>query len=318
MNKDVYILGIPMDLGAGRRGVDMGPSALRLAELHEGIENLGYTLSDYGNVEVPIPQSVRAQNFLKDEQVSAAGTASKVENAHYADAIVTICQKAYQRLKALPENGLPIVLGGDHAVSMGSVAGMVHNEHRQAQGRTGVIWVDAHSDLNTPKTSPSGNVHGMPLATLLGFEESGLQNIWGGGAVIQPEDVVYIGLRSVDADERALIHKHNIRAYSMLEIDAKGIKQIVEESLQHLSHVANIHVSFDADALDPRIAPGVGTPVEGGLSYREAHLLMEMLSDSGRITSIDLVEVNPILDEHNRTGKIMVDLLLSLLGQRIL
>lgn len=320
MNKTVHILGIPMDLGAGRRGVDMGPSAIRLAKLHEEVESLGYELLDHGNVEVPIPQSVRAQHFAKYEQVSASGATSPVKNAHYADSIITICQQAYSKLKDLPEDAFPVILGGDHAISIGSVAGVAHNPHHQArgEGRTGVLWVDAHSDLNTPAISPSGNVHGMPLATLLDLEKTALSNVWGGGAILRPEDIVYIGLRSVDAEEKRLIREHNIKAYDTNAIDFKGLNKVIDESLEYLAHVDNLHVSFDADVLDPSIAPGVGTPVNGGLTFREAHYLMERLAASGRVTSVDLVEVNPILDNTNSTGKIMVDLLLSLLGRTVL
>lgn len=318
MNKTVHILGIPMDLGAGQRGVDMGPSALRLAKLHEEIEALGYKMCDHGNIKVPIPQSARAQHFAKYEQVSASGVTSPIKNAHYADAIITICQETYNKLKALPENAFPVILGGDHAIALGSVAGMAHNPHRQAQGRTGVLWIDAHADLNTPETSPSGNVHGMPLATLLGMEKAGLANVWGGGAIIRPEDVVYIGLRSVDQEEKRMIREYNIRAYDISAIDLKGIDGVIKESLAHLKDVDNLHVSFDADALDPSIAPGVGTPVNGGLTFREAHYIMESLATSKRVTSVDLVEVNPVLGSHNQTGKIMVDLLLSLLGRTVL
>ena len=195
---------------------------------------------------------------------------------------------------------------------MGSVAGV-------ARGfRTGVVWIDAHADLNTPETSPSGNIHGMPLAHLLGLGDSRLLSIWGGGALLQPEDIVFIGLRSLDGAERELIKGEGIRAYTMKEIDTRGMAHVASEALDHLTGVERLHISFDADALDPDLAPGVGTPVPGGLRYRETHLLMELLADSGRVTSLDLVEVNPILDIQNRTAQTMIEMAASLLGKRIL
>ena len=299
MMKTLSIFGIPMDLGAGRRGVDMGPSALRLAQLAKTLENLGYDVTDYGNINVSVAEAV--ENAVSED-----------ENLHYKSAILQACQATYDKLRSLDSDTIPIILGGDHSISMGSVAGV------SERGRTGVIWVDAHSDVNTPSTSPSGNVHGMPLAHLLGYGDTDLRNIWGGGAAIKAEDIVFIGLRSVDKGERQFIHEHGISAYTMADIDQHGIARVATETLEQLADLDYIHVSFDADSLDPMIAPGVGTPVPGGLSYREAHLLMELFAASEKITSVDLVEVNPILDTKNVTAEIMVEMCSSLLGKSIL
>ena len=291
----ISILGIPLDLGAGRRGVDMGPSALRLAGLAKSLTMLGHTVFDYGNVQMPVAEALVSSNGL-----------------HYAETIAETCRQAFLELTRVPKEGFPIALGGDHSVSLGSVAGVAQ------AGRTGVIWVDAHADLNTPQSSPSGNIHGMPLSHLLGQGDSRLLDIWGGGAVLRPQDLVFIGLRSLDPFERSFIREHNIRAYTMKELDTRGLAVVAEEAVEYLSEVPRLHVSFDADALDPTIAPGVGTPVPGGLSYREAHLLMELLADSDKVTSLDLVEVNPVLDVKNTTGRIMVEMAASLLGKAIL
>ncbi|HKI59190.1 MAG TPA: arginase [Trueperaceae bacterium] len=291
----ISILGIPMDLGAGRRGVDMGPSALRLARLAPALRELGHHVTDLGNVEAPVPEAVPNPNGL-----------------HYADAIAATCRAAFDRLLPLEAGTFVIGLGGDHSVSMGTVPGVT------AGRRTGVMWIDAHADLNTPDTSPSGNIHGMPLAHLLGLGDARLTGVWGGGPALQPEDIVFVGLRSIDPAERRLIRERGITAYTMKDIDQRGMAEVASEAIARLGHVERLHVSFDADVLDPDLAPGVGTPVPGGLSYREAHLLMELLSDSGRTTSLDLVEVNPILDVRNRSAAIMVEMAASLLGKKIL
>ncbi len=292
----IRILGIPMDLGAGRRGVDMGPSALRLARLARSLTELGHRVVDLGNVEVPVPEAVPNPNTL-----------------HYVDAIASTCTATYERLRTLDgDDAFVISLGGDHSVSMGTIPGAA------AGRRTGVLWIDAHADLNTPDTSPSGNIHGMPLAHLLGRGDPRLTGVWGGGAALRPEDLVFVGLRSIDEGERVYIRDRGITAYTMKEIDQRGIARVAAEAIERLAHVDRLHISFDADALDPDLAPGVGTPVPGGLSYREAHLLMELLADSGRTTSLDLVEVNPILDSQNRSAAIMVEMAASLLGKKIL
>ena len=292
---NISVLGIPLDLGAGRRGVDMGPSALRLAGLAPTLKRLGHSVQDLGNVQMPVAEAISSKNGLP-----------------YAETIAETCRQAFLKLRDTPVGVFPIALGGDHSVSLGSVSGVAQ------AGRTGVIWVDAHADLNTPQSSPSGNIHGMPLSHLLGVGDARLLNVWGGGAVIKPRDLVFIGLRSLDPFERAFVREHEIRAYTMKEIDRRGLATVAEEALEYLSDVPRLHVSFDADALDPSLAPGVGTPVPGGLTYREAHLLMELLADSEKVTSLDLVEVNPVLDVKNSTGRIMVEMAASLLGKAIL
>lgn len=293
---DIAILGIPMDLGASRRGVDMGPSALRLAQLEDTLAALGHQVEDLGNIDVPVPEALPESDDLR-----------------YVEAIAETCRGAYETLAALPQGRLPLSLGGDHSVSMGTVAGVAARG-----GRTGVIWLDAHADLNTPETSPSLNIHGMPLAHLLGLGDPRLLDIWGGGQVLLPKDVVFIGLRSLDDGERRLIQELGLRAYTMEAVDRRGIVEVADDALQYLSGVDRLHLSFDIDVLDPSVTPGVGTPVPGGLSYREAHLLMELLAQSRAVTSVDLVEVNPFLDERNGTALTMVEMAASLLGKRIL
>lgn len=285
------MLGMPMDLGAGRRGVDMGPSALRYARLKDGLEALGFAVTDLGDVDVPVAESLPPGGGLR-----------------FLEPIREACLTLKERVAALPEDTFPIVLGGDHSLSMGSVAGVA------ARKEVGVIWVDAHGDFNTPETSPSGNIHGMPLAVLAGLGHPRLVEAFGS---VDPSRIVLIGVRSLDPGERRLLGEAGVRVYTMHEVDRLGIARIAEEALDHLKGLP-LHVSLDADVLDPGLAPGVGTPVPGGLTYREAHLLMEILAQSGRVHSLDLVEVNPILDEKNRTAEMMVGLALSLLGKRIL
>ncbi|NHK38912.1 arginase [Thermus thermophilus] len=287
----VAVVGVPMDLGANRRGVDMGPSALRYARLLEQLEDLGYTVEDLGDVPVSLARASRrrGRGLAYLEEIRAAALALK------------------ERLAALPEGVFPIVLGGDHSLSMGSVAGAARGR------RVGVVWVDAHADFNTPETSPSGNVHGMPLAVLSGLGHPRLTEVF---RAVDPKDVVLVGVRSLDPGEKRLLKEAGVRVYTMHEVDRLGVARIAEEVLKHLQGLP-LHVSLDADVLDPTLAPGVGTPVPGGLTYREAHLLMEILAESGRVQSLDLVEVNPILDERNRTAEMLVGLALSLLGKRI-
>ncbi len=285
-----------MDLGAGRRGVDMGASALRNAHLAATLRSLGHSVTDLGDVPVTIPE---ASDKYADQGLI------------YLEEILSACTGAYQRLSKLDARTFPIALGGDHSVSMGTVAGAARGR------RTGLIWVDAHADFNTPGSSESGNIHGMPVAHLTGLGDERLSNI-ASGWHLRPEDIVMIGLRSVDKRERELVAEAGIKTYTMKDVDQLGMTRIAQETLERLSGLERLHVSFDADALDPTICPGVGTPVPGGLSYREGHLLMELLSESGRVTSLDLVEVNPILDTRNQTAEVMVGMAASLLGQRIL
>lgn len=294
----VGIFGVPMDLGQGRRGVDMGPSAIRYARMEAAIEELGFAVTDLGNARVPIPELVES-----DERV------------RHLEAVRTVCEEVAARAERVVSDGLfPIFLGGDHSISIGTVSGVT----RASEGRTGVIWLDAHADFNTPETSPSGNIHGMPLATLTGQGPPGLVEIGGPGASVRPEDVVLIGLRSVDLDEQNLLRRAGARAYTMKEIDAYGVARVVRQAMKDLDHVDRVHLSFDLDVLDPEIAPGVGTPVRGGLTYREAHLVMELINEAGVVTSLDVVEVNPILDVRNGTAALAVELVESLLGRRII
>jgi len=276
----------------------MGPSALRLARLAESLTAIGHRVTDLGNVEVPVAES------LVEPATSLGG-------ARYATTIAATCEAAASRLaSSVAEGSVGIALGGDHSISMGTVPGLARGR------RTGLLWIDAHSDVHTPETSASGNVHGMPGAHLLGLGNAELQPA--DGWRVLPSDLVYIGLRSVDPPEREAIRRLGITAFSMKEIDQLGIAAVAAAALERLEEVDRLHVSFDADSLDPTIAPGVGTPVSGGLSYREAHLLMELLADDGRVQSIDLVEVNPILDVGNKTAKIVVEVAASLMGKRIL
>jgi len=298
--RKVCVLGVPMDLGQGRRGVDMGPSALRCTRFEESLAALGYRVEDLGDVDVPVPESL------------PGGTEPGRNGMVYLEAIRQACEETVRRLAAAPADAFPIVLGGDHTISMGSVPGAGRRR------RTGVVWIDAHTDFNTTETSPSGNIHGMPLAVLCGIGHPALVDVGWPGTKVRPEDVVIIGARSVDPGERDLLRRLGVTVYTMKEIDRLGLPRIAEETIARLGALPAVHVSLDADVLDPEIGPGVGTPVPGGLTYREAHLLMELLSDAGVATSLDLVEVNPILDRANRTAEMMVGLAASLLGKSIL
>ena len=293
----IGILGVPMDLGAGRRGVDMGPSAIRYGRLHEALATLGHQVKDYGDVDVPVAESLRPD--------------SDQNGMSYLEIIRQACQETLEQIRAMPEGTFPLVLGGDHSIAMGSATGAANQE------RMGVLWVDAHGDFNTPLTSPSGNIHGMPLAVLCGVGDERLVNLGWDGAKVRPEDVVLIGIRSLDQGEIRLMRERGLSVYTMKDIDRRGIPSIAEEVVHKLKPLSRVHLSLDADVLDPEVAPGVGTPVQGGLTYREAHLLMELFSDSSIVTSLDLVEVNPILDIANRTARTMVELATSLLGKRI-
>jgi arginase len=287
-----------MDLGQDRRGVDMGPSAIRYARLEAAIAELGHSVTDLGNARVPLPELVETDEGVK-----------------HLEEVRRVCAEVAERAEAVISEGLfPIFLGGDHSISIGTVSGVA----RSAGVRTGVIWLDAHADFNTQDTSPSGNIHGMPLATLTGQGPPSLVEIGGPGASVRPEDVVLIGLRSVDLEERNLLHEAGVRAYTMKEIDVHGVARVVRRAMKDLTNVDRVHLSFDLDVLDPAIAPGVGTPVPGGLTYREAHLVMELINEAGVVSSLDVVEVNPILDVRNGTAALAVELVESLLGRRII
>jgi arginase len=300
----IRIIGVPVDLGASRRGVDMGPSAVRYTDLREHIEKLGHDVDDIGNVSVPLRED-------------AARGAQR--GARYLGAITDVCTEVAARTRgALEEGRIPIVLGGDHSVSAGSVAGAAGFLRNKGE-RLGVVWVDAHGDLNTPATSRSGNVHGMPLAALLGHGDKAMVGISGGPPALRPSDVTLIGLRDLDIPERNHIKKWGLSAFTMRALDERGLRNVLEEAIAVATKdTAGIWVSFDMDVIDPEEAPGVGTAVPGGMTYREAHLAMEMLADTGKLVGLDLVEVNPVLDEHNRTAEIACELILSALGKRIL
>lgn len=292
----VEIIGLPMDLGQDRRGVDMGPSALRYAGVTARLEDLGYEVNDWGNVQVPIPE-----------------VAERGGGIPHLDVIRPTCERAAEAAAwVVTEGGFPVFLGGDHSVSIGTVSGVA------SAGRTGVIWVDAHADFNTPEASPSGNVHGMPLATLTGLGHPDLIAIGGAEPSLRPEDIVILGLRSVDPVERQALLEMGVKIFTMSDVDAYGIHDVARWAADELSHLDRVHLSLDLDVMDPAIAPGVGTPVRGGFTYREAHLLAEKLHDAGAITSLDLVEVNPMLDVKNQTAELAVELLESFMGRRIL
>jgi arginase len=298
----IRIFGVPMDLGQQRRGVDMGPSAIRYAGLQERLIKLGYEVHDGGNIYAPQAEEIESPYDSSD----------LVGTAHHLPEIANICQQVYERTKnVVPAGEKVIFLGGDHSMSIGTVSAV-------ATPKTGVLWIDAHADINTPSTSPSGNIHGMVVSALLGETPNRLTDIGYGGAKIQPAQMAYIGLRDLDEGERARLSRGDIKAYTMREIDENGVAQIAYQVLKHFADMTHIHVSLDLDGLDPRHAPGVGTPVPGGLTYREAHLLMEILADSHKVTSLDVVEVNPILDISNQTAMTAVELVSGLMGQRIL
>lgn len=299
----IRLIGVPMDLGASRRGVDMGPFAVRYTDLRDRLERLGHQVDDLGNVAVP---------FREDAERGAQ------RGARYLGAITSVCRDVASLTRtALEQERFPILLGGDHSLAAGSIAGAAAF-HAARNERIGVIWIDAHADLNTPGTSKSGNVHGMPLAHLLGHGDTALATAGGIRPAVKPNNVSLVGLRDADDAEREHIEKWKVRALTMRVIDERGIRSVMEEAIAVASEgTAAIWVSFDLDALTPEAAPGVGTSVPGGMTYREAHLAMEMLADTGRLIGIDLVEVNPVLDEHNRTAGIGTDLLLSALGKRI-
>jgi arginase len=295
--RPVRIYGVPMDLGQNRRGVDMGPSAIRYAGLQKRLERLGLEVRDGGNIHVPGHEEVA---HLSDDA-----------HAHNAGAIAEVCQGIHiAMLKAIDADERAIFLGGDHSIALGTVSAAL-----QRAERVGVLWIDTHADFNTPDISPSGNVHGMVLAALMGRCPPPLRI---GDKCLQPDQVVMIGTRDLDSSEKIAVREAGIKVMTMRDIDENGMANVVRAALNALGNVSAIHISFDMDSLDPSIAPGVGTPVSGGLTIREAHLIMEMLADDERVRSLDLVEVNPILDEYNRTAQVAVDLAASLFGQRII
>ena len=301
--KKIRVIGVPLDLGQARRGVDMGPSAVRVAGLEARLEAIGHIVEDAGNVAVAIAEQKKEGD----------------PRAKYLKEITATCTKhAELVLKTLEAGKTPIVLGGDHSVAVGTVSGVAEFYRKQNQ-KIGLIWIDAHTDINTPETSPSGNVHGMPLAAIMGLWPSELANIFGFSPKVRPENCVLIGVRDIDTVEKENIKRAGIEVFTMRDIDERGMRTVMEEALRMAGRgTAGYHVSLDMDWIDPEDAPGVGTPVRGGATYREAHLAMEIIADHGRMVSFEIVEVNPVIDEHNRTADLAVELALSAFGKKIL
>ncbi len=303
MPRQVAILGVPMDLGASRRGVDMGPSAIRIAGLRERLKTLRYDCEDLGDIPVPIPETRHHGD----------------RHAKFLAEISGTCRRLFREVhRAVKRGALPVVLGGDHSIACGTVAG-VSKAYRERGTRIGLLWFDAHGDLNTPATTPSGNIHGMPLAALLGQGPRELARIGGFAPKVSPGNAALVAVRELDPPEQRLIKKLGIRCFTMKDIDSRGLRNCMLDAIETATRgTAGFHVSFDMDAMDPSAAPGVGTPVKGGLSYREAHLAMEEISDSGKLTSFELTEVNPVMDRENRTAILAAELISSALGKRIL
>jgi arginase len=301
--KKIRVIGIPLDLGASRRGVDMGPSAVRVAGLEARLEAIGHDVEDGGNVAVAIAEQKKEGD----------------PHAKYLKEITATCTKEAELiLKTLEAGKVPVVLGGDHSIAAGTVSG-VSEFYRRRSERVGLVWIDAHADINTPETSPSGNVHGMPLAAIVGLGPTELVNIFGFAPKVAPENCVLIGVRDIDQTEKENVRRAGIEVFTMRDIDERGMRTVIEEALRIAGRdTAGYHVSLDMDWIDPEDAPGVGTPVRGGATYREAHLAMEIIADHGRMTSFEVVEVNPVIDEHNRTAVLAVELTLSAFGKKIL
>lgn len=299
----IAIIGAPMDLGAGRRGVDMGPSALRVAGLNDKLAKLGYEVEDLGNVIVDQPESAPAGQ----------------PNARYLPQIAHTCVRLAEMVeRAAGQGRVPVVLGGDHSAAIGTVAGLSRH-FRSLDRKIGLIWVDAHADMNTPDSSPSGNVHGMPLACAIGLGPVELTQMAGHVPMVDPANVAIVGLRSVDEIERLSVLGTGVHAFTMRDIDERGMNTVIRQAIHAVSSgTAGFHLSFDMDTVDPSEAPGVGTPVHGGITYREAHLAMELVCDSGLMTSMEVVEVNPVMDIANQTALLGVELIMSALGKRIL
>jgi arginase len=305
MPQKIRIIGVPMDLGASRRGVDMGPSAVRVAGLQARIKQLGHQVEDIGNISVRQPEEMSYGE----------------KRAKYIAEITDACKDLGTAVqKSLEEGYLPLVLGGDHSIAAGSISG-VSAHFRKEKKSIGCIWLDAHSDMNTPDTSPSGNIHGMPLSAVMGYgtgtEE--LHDLFGFKPKIEPQNVVLVGVRDLDAHEKKFIKKLGVKTFTMREVDERGMREVMSDALKYaMDDTDGIHVSLDMDFVDPSDAPGVGTPVRGGATYREAHLAMEMIADSEAMASLEIVEINPVIDEHNRTALLAVELALSALGKKIL
>jgi arginase len=301
--RNIEIIGIPVDLGAGRRGVDMGPSAIRIADLEARLETLGHRVTDFGDIDVVIPET----------QKVGAG------KLRYKTPILAACESLRGQVeRSLGEGRMPLVLGGDHSIAIGSVAGSSNHFARSGES-IGLIWFDAHGDANTPETTPSGNIHGMALAISIGLGDKELTELGGRAPKVSPRNVVLIGVRDLDPGERDTLKQSGVTVYTMRDLDERGMRDVVDEAIGIASaDTAGIHLSFDLDVVDPEDAPGTGTPVWGGITYREAHLAMEMLADRAQIVSLDLVEVNPVLDTQNMTGILAAELAQGALGKRIL
>lgn len=303
MAQKLRIIGIPMDLGQSRRGVDMGPSALRVAGLQSRIKQLGYQVEDIGNIRVKQPEEQpygeKRAKYLHEIAETCKGLAEMVE-------------------KTLAEGTFPLVLGGDHSIAVGSVGGAAAHFRKQGKG-IGCIWLDAHGDMNTPESSPSGNVHGMPLASLIGYGAPELTELTGAKPALAARNVCVVGARDLDSKERRIIKDSGMHVFTMRDIDERGMREVMTEALRFATDDADgVAVSLDMDFVDPEDAPGVGTPVRGGVTYREAHLAMEMIADSKAMVSLEVVEINPVIDEHNKTAQLGVELVLSGLGKKIL
>jgi arginase len=306
LKKKIGIVGFPIDLGADRRGVDMGPSALRYAHLEQKLENMGYVVKDFGDIVIEGAETQRIRNpklkFLPEIVRSSKTLAKKVESM-------------------LNRKYFPLILGGDHACAIGSIAG-ISSYCKKNKKTLGVIWIDAHADMNTPETTPSGNIHGMPLAVSLGIGEKKLTRVGGFSPKVLPENVALIGIRDVDAEEAVTVKQfrdRGMQVYTMTDVDKQGVTRIIARVLNDFKNeVDHIHISFDLDGIDPDYAGGVGTPVEGGLTYREASVIMEMVADCGCMSSLEMLEVNPILDSKNETSELAVDFIESALGKSIL
>ena len=303
MSKRIRIIGVPLDLGAGRRGVDMGPSALRVAGIDTQLEHAGHTVDDIGDLTVTVPETVVFGR----------------KDLRFAESVLTVNEILAETVRhALADGHMPLVLGGDHSIAIGSLAGSSAHFARKEQ-RLGVVWLDAHGDINTPQTTPSGNIHGMCLAVALGLGDSRFVNLQRPGPKVLGRNVALVGTRDVDAGERIHLRETGVRVFTIREIDERGMAAVMKDAIAVAGDgTGGVHVQLDMDVLDPAEAPGTGTPVSGGISYREAHLAMEMIADAGNMAALDVVEINPILGYENQTAELAVELVLSALGKRIL
>ncbi len=300
---NIRIIGVPLDLGAGHRGVDMGPSAIRVTKLKQRLEELGYHVNDSGDITTAVFESI---GIGDDARMRHANTVLNVNT-----------QLASQVAESLEDGEFPLVIGGDHSIAIGSLAGAATHFANQNQS-LGVIWIDAHADMNSPETTPSGNIHGMSLAISLGLGDSKFTNLYNDSTKINGKNVVLVGIRDLDEAEREVMHEYGLTVFTMRDIDELGMPEVMSRAIEIVSHAsAGIYVQFDMDSIDPDDAPGTGTPVPGGLTYREAHLAMERLHETGKIVGVDLVETNPALDTCNKTAEVGTQMLLSLLGKKI-